>query len=371
MSFNAITNAAKAAAGLIATATTGGDDDGATPITQDYIKVNEFDDQDAEPQPGEEEEKPAAKEDPTADNSGAQPPPKKPRRDEGLPADVPEGAVAASIARKVGRDLFTALNKDLDRQGRTENKTVLAKFLLELATELGNTGGRGDRRGWGPPPDRQPLRQPPDRKTADNLRAKEAEWQDNMRRTGGSNRQQTNELLLRGEGKSTDITLNSNNHDNATATQPNTTVGEQCDSARSEETTERHASTQQTPRDEVDAAASHTSTQRTHMDEVDAAAGHTSTQEIPRDEVEAAAGHTSTQRIPLDEVDAAAGHTSTQRIPMDEVDTAAGHTSTQRTPMNEVDTAAGHTFSHIGAQTNKPIPQPTQGASPSIKTNAF
>ena len=52
MSFNAITKAAKAAAGLVATATTGGDDDGATPITQDYIKVNEFDDQDAEPQPG-------------------------------------------------------------------------------------------------------------------------------------------------------------------------------------------------------------------------------------------------------------------------------------------------------------------------------
>ena len=139
MSFNAITKAAKAAAGLVATATTGGDDEGATPITQDYVKVNEFDDQDAELQPDEEDEKPAAKEDPTAENRGAPSPPKKPRRDEGLPVNYPEGSVAASIARKVGRDLFTALNKDLDRQGRTENRSALAKLLLELATELGNT----------------------------------------------------------------------------------------------------------------------------------------------------------------------------------------------------------------------------------------
>lgn len=139
MSFNAITKAAKAAAGLVATATTGGDDEGATPITQDYVKVNEFDDQDAEPQPDEEDEKPAAKEDPTAENRGAPSPPKKPRRDEGLPVNYPEGSVAASIARKVGRDLFTALNKELDRQGRTENRSALAKLLLELATELGNT----------------------------------------------------------------------------------------------------------------------------------------------------------------------------------------------------------------------------------------
>ena len=49
-----------------------------------------------------------------------------------------------------------------------------------------------------------------------------------MRRVGGNNAPTTSELLLQGDGKSKDITLMPNNHDNATATQPDTPLDEHC-----------------------------------------------------------------------------------------------------------------------------------------------
>ena len=133
MNLNAITRAAAATSKKAAAATsTDVDSDGAPPTEQAFTLVEKqeaVDDPDAEAQPFEEDAKPAATEGPTAEGNGAPPPPKKQRREDGLPVDVPEGSVAAAISKKIGRDLFAALDKDLARQGHTDNKTVHTKFL--------------------------------------------------------------------------------------------------------------------------------------------------------------------------------------------------------------------------------------------------